>query len=262
MVSTPAPVPGHKLHAEHLAPVTGHDVGAIRPGGLAVLERRRLARSAGVFYLLVVLLGGFAHALRLQFYVPGDATATATNIAANAALLRYGFVADLAMATSMLVLVWTLHRVLRHVDASLAQAMGALVVVGVAITCLNMVSQLGAVLVASDPAYNAAFPGGQADGLVLLLMDLQHHGYLVAQIFFGLWLVPLGLLAYRSGLFPRILAAALILAAPAHLLEVAVAFLAPELAAPVSTFVVVPIVVVAELSMMLYLLIRGTASRS
>ena len=51
--------------------------------------------------------------------------------------------------------------------------------------------------------------------MVLLLLDAQHYGILVAQIFFGLWLVPLGYLAYKSGMFPRALGVTLIVGAPA-----------------------------------------------
>jgi hypothetical protein len=39
---------------------------------------------------------------------------------------------------------------------------------------------------------------------VLLLLDLHDHGYSIAGVFFGLWLLPLGYLAYRSRLFPRV----------------------------------------------------------
>ena len=57
--------------------------------------------------------------------------------------------------------------------------------------------------------------------MVLLLLDLQHHGYLVAQIFFGLWLFPLGLLAYRSGMFPRPIGVLLMAGAVSYRLDVA-----------------------------------------
>ena len=47
--------------------------------------------------------------------------------------------------------------------------------------------------------------------MVLLLLDTQHYGILIAQIFFGLWLVPLGYLAYKSsGMFPKWLGVLLI----------------------------------------------------
>ncbi len=48
----------------------------------------------------------------------------------------------------------------------------------------------------------AAFGAAGSNALVLLLLDLQHYVFLIAQIFFGLWLIPLGSLVVRSGMFP------------------------------------------------------------
>jgi hypothetical protein len=99
----------------------------------------------------VAVLGGWAHGyVRAQVYVPGDATATAQNVAECASLVRYGFVADLMQATLMLFVVLALYQLLRHVNRDVARAMVIFVVVSVAITCLNLVTQFGAVLVASD----------------------------------------------------------------------------------------------------------------
>jgi hypothetical protein len=88
-------------------------------------------------------------------------------------------------------------------------------------------------------------------------MDMQHNGFLVAQIFFGLWLFPLGWLAQRSGLFPRPLGVLLMGATVAYLIDVLLQFLAPGFAAVVSPIVVVPLVTVAEVSMAVYLAIKG-----
>jgi hypothetical protein len=52
---------------------------------------------------------------------------------------------------------------------------------------------------------------------LVLLLDTQHYGYLIAQIFFGLWLVPLGYLAYKSGSFPRALGVLLVVAGGCYL---------------------------------------------
>lgn len=217
----------------------------------------RLARTAGLFYLIVAILGGFAQIVRERVYVPNNPTATTDNVVASAQLVRLGFVADLVQATAMLVVVLTLYQLLKHVDAPLARAMLTFVVVSTAITCLNMVFQLGALLVATDPTYAAAFTGSSADSAVLLLLDLQHAGYLIAQIFFGLWLLPLGVLTLRSGMFPRALGVLLVAATPAYLLEVAMEFFAVDLASTVSAIVVMPVVILAEVSMLVYLLAKG-----
>ena len=66
--------------------------------------------------------------------------------------------------------------------------------------------------VATDSSYEAAFGTAGSNALVLLLLDLQHYGLLIGQVYFGLWLVPLGYLAYRSGMFPKALGVVLIVA--------------------------------------------------
>lgn len=217
----------------------------------------RLARTAGLYYLVVAITGGFAHMVRTQVYVPGDARASADNVVAHASLVRLSFAADLVDATVMVFLVLALFRLLQHVDRAAARLMVMLVVVFVAIMSLNMVNQLGALLVATEPAYLSGFGADGSQTLVLLLLELQHDGYLVAQIFFGLWLFPLGRLAYRSGLFPRPIGVALMIATVAYVVDVAMQFLAPADAAAVSGAVIVPIVVIGEVSMLVYLLVKG-----
>lgn len=159
---------------------------------------KRLARTAGMYYLVVAVLGAFAHLVHARIYVPDDAAASAENV---------------------------------------------------------MVHQLGAILVATDPA-NAAALGVQGSEALVLLLELQHNGYLIAQIFFGLWLFPLGLLAYRSRMFPRLLAQLLMVASAGYLLDVALQFLAPERAAVVSPGLVT-LFAVSEGSMLIHLLVRG-----
>ena len=219
--------------------------------------QKRLARTAGVYYLVVAVFGGFAHAVRTQVYVPGDATSTADNVVAHADLVRFSFAADLVQATFAIFLVMALYRLLRHVQPSIARAMVVFVVLQVGITCLNLVHQFGALMVATRSSYSSAFGEEGTDALVLLLMELQHNGYLVAQIFFGLWLFPLGLLAYRSGMFPRALGVILMLATGAYVVDTALQFLAPDVADVVSGPVLIPVVIVAEVWMMGYLLVKG-----
>ncbi|MGI8456928.1 MAG: DUF4386 domain-containing protein [Propionibacteriaceae bacterium] len=129
------------------------------------------------------------------------------------------------------------------------------VVVSVGIASVNMVHQLAALLVATTPAYATAFGPVGSDGVALLLMDLQHYGYLIAQLSW-VWLFVLGLLGYRSGMFPRPLALVLMLSTVSYMVDALLQFLGPGFAqtsAPV--FVVVE--TLSEVSLLLYLLIKG-----
>jgi len=217
----------------------------------------RLARTAGLYYLIVGIFGGFAEVVRVNVYVPNHAAMTVRNIVDHAALVKFSVVADLVQATFALFLVLALFRLLAHVHQGLARAMVVFVVVQVAVTCLNLVHQWAALQVATDPAYRSGFGGRGSSSLVLLLMDMHHIGYVIAQIFFGLWLFPLGLLAYRSAMFPRPLGVILMVATVAYLLDTVLQLTAPSVSDVVSPIAVVPLVTIAELWMVFYLLIKG-----
>lgn len=215
----------------------------------------RLARMAGLLYLVVAILGAFAQIVRVNVYEPGDAAATSANIVANSTLVRLSFAADLIQAMVWLVLAVTLYRLLAHAGRNVARAMVVFVAVSAAITCLNMVNQFGALLVATQSYYLTALGADSSHALVLLLMDLQHYGYLIAQ-FTWLWLFALGLLGYRSGMFPRWLSFLLMLGTVCYVVDALTRFLAPSLADTSAAIFVLP-EIICEVSLLAYLLIRG-----
>ena len=121
-----------------------------------------------------------------------------------------------------------LYLLLKDVHKNAARAMVVLVAIAATIMCLNEVFQFAALLVAGDASYVAAFGAAGSNALVLLLLDMHHYGFLIAQIFFGLWLVPLGYLAYKSGMFPKALGVVLIVAGVSYLVDMLAAFLVPD----------------------------------
>lgn len=218
---------------------------------------KRLARIAGLLYLVVAILGAFAVAyVSARVYVPGDAATTAANVVANSGLVRIGVVADLLQATAFAFVGMTLYLLLKHVNQSAASAMVILVAISVAIQCLNKVFQFGALLVATDGAYAGAFGAAGANAIVLLLLTIHNYGFLIAQIFFGLWLVPLGYLAYKSGMFPKVLGAVLIVGGASYLIDMLALFLVPDLGGSIHGFMAIP-PTIAEVWMLGYLLVKG-----
>ena len=222
---------------------------------------KRLARIAGVLYLLVGIFGGFAEGfVDPKLYVAGNAAATAGNVVWNSALLRVGVVSHLLDAVFFVFLAMTLYILLQHVHTSAARAMLVLVVVATGIITLNAVFQFEGLQVATHSTYAAAFGAAGSNALVLLLLDIQHYGTLAAQVFFGLWLVPLGYLAYESAMFPKWLGVVLIVGGACYLVDLLAAFLVPDVSTKIHTFVVIPCAI-AEISMVLYLLVVGVKTR-
>ena len=218
---------------------------------------KRLARIAGLFYLVVGIFGGFAEGfVDPTMYVAGNAAATAGNVVANAGLVRMGVVAHLVDGVFFALTAVALYLLLNHVHKHVARVMVLFVALAVGMICLNAVFQFEGLRVATDGSYSAAFGAAGSNALVLLLLDIQHYGTLAAQVFFGLWLAPLGYLAYKSGLFPKALGVVLVAATISYLLDVLAAFLVPDVATQIHPFLII-VPAIAEIWMVLYLLVKG-----
>jgi Domain of unknown function (DUF4386) len=228
---------------------------------------KRLARIAGVLYLAVGIFAAFAEDfVDLKMYAAGNAATTAGNVVANAGLVRLGVVADLFQATVWVFLAMTLSLLLKHVNKSAASTMVVLVAIGTGIVCLNAVFEFEGLRVATGAVNLAALGTAGSHALVLLLLDTQHYGTLIAGIFFGLWLVPLGYLTYKSsGMFPKWLGVLLIVGGVCSLVDLLALLLVPDFAQKITpdlpgthhTFVGVIPPAIAEISMILYLLVIG-----
>jgi hypothetical protein len=216
------------------------------------MTTKNFARVGGLLYLAVAIAGGFSEYVRTSNTVSGDAAATAANVVSHATLFQLAFAADLADLPLFLAVGIVMYVLFRPVNAPIALGMLVLNAVSVPIQALNMLNHAGALLVATQPQFTSV--GSPA--LVLLLLDLHRVGYLVAQIFFGLYLLPLGYLVYRSGYLPRSLGLILILGSVGYVVGVAVSFAAVGFESGVATYLGV-VGGVAELIFLLWLLVRG-----
>ncbi len=223
---------------------------------------KRLARIAGVFYLLVAIFGGFAEGfVDPKMYVAGDAAATTANVVANAGLVRIGVVAHLVDAVFFLLTAMALYLLLNHVHKNAARVMVAFVAVTAGMISLNAVFQFEGLQVATNGSHATALGAAGSQAIVLILLDIQHYGTLAAQVFFGLWLAPLGYLAYRSGMFPKVLGVVLVAAAVSYLADLLAAFLVPDIATKIHQFLII-LPIIGEVGMLAYLLVVGVKSAS
>lgn len=212
------------------------------------------ARLAGAWYLVLAICGGFAEfGVRQRLTVAGDAAATAENLLAHASLFRFGIVVELLGQVAFVLLVFALYDLLKVVHRRRAVAMVALVLIAVGLTALNMVNQAAALLVLDGGAWTAAFEPAQRQALATLFLDLHGFGYgVVAQVFFGLWLLPLGALIWQSGFVPKAVGGLVTLAGIGYLVDVVIAAMAPG-----TGFVLSEFTFVGELLLMGWLLVKG-----
>lgn len=221
--------------------------------------QRKAARIAGLLYLLVIIFGVFAEFfVRQSLIVPGDAAATANNIMASESLFRLGFVIDIIQGMCWLLLPLALYVLLKPVNKNFASLMVVIVLVGVAIQCLNMLNQFAPLLLLSGADYLKVFETNQLHALVMFFLNLHKYGYISAAIFHGLWLLPLGYLVFKSGYFPRILGVLLIIACFSFLVDFFGNFLLPNYANYEAVFLLIGLpAVIGEFSFCGWLLLKG-----
>lgn len=215
------------------------------------------ARVAGLLYISASAVGY----LRLIYIdnaliVSGNAAATANNIAAHESLFRWGIVSYLLASVLFLFVTLALYRLLEGVDRTLAILM--VILGGLMVTPLffvNAVTDAGALLFARGADFLSVFDKPQRDAFVVLFLNLHHNLDLADAIFWGLWLIPFGLLVYRSRFLPRFLGVWLMVGCFAYLALSFAGFLFPAYEEKV--FAIGTPFRIGELATMLWLVIRG-----
>src|SRR5207247_6221864 len=165
------------------------------------------ARVAGFLYLLLTI----AAPIRL-FYIPstlfvhGDATATASNIAAHQSLSRLGIVSDLISGTICIFLAVALYRLLKGVDQNLAVLM---VILGgvfpAAMDFFIVLNDAAALILVRGADFLSVFEKPQRDALAMLFLRMHDQELLAADIFWVLLLFSSAILLYRSHFLPPFL---------------------------------------------------------
>jgi hypothetical protein len=186
-------------------------------------------RFVGLLYVLVSIPGAFALVyVPSKLIVDGNATATASNIAASETLFRAGIACNLISQILFMWVALALYDLLKGVNQRHASLMLGLIVVSIPIALLNELNAIAALILVRGADFLSIFEKPQRDALAMLFLNLHSHGFGIAEIFWGLWLFPLGLLVYRSGFFPRILGVLLMARCFAYVVESLTPLLLPR----------------------------------
>jgi len=208
-----------------------------------VRTTKQQARHAGLLYLILGLLAPVG-----LLYVPGklivsgNAAATADNIRASEWLLR---------------VLYRLFKAVNETHARQLVILGALV--SVPIVFVNVLNEIAALALVSGAGYLSAFETPQLNALAYLFLHVHDQGITVVSIFWGLWLLPFGLLVIRSGFIPRVLGVLLLIAGTAYVVAAFATLVVPRYATLISQ-IALPFEV-AELPIIFWLLIWGARVR-
>jgi hypothetical protein len=213
-------------------------------------SNKKTARVAGLLYLLLALGTFFSFAVRGQLVVAGDMAETLRRVASSEALFRLAIVGDLIGQTAFALLAPVLYWLFKPVDKVKATVLAILILVPIPIA-LGALQNLYALL-------PLAHAGADAQARAATLLDSHAGGIIVAGFFWGLWLIPFGLLAWQSRFLPRVLGVLLVLGSIGYLLKSIADVLVPGNPA-IASIVSICIIVssIAEVAMVLWLLIVG-----
>jgi hypothetical protein len=221
------------------------------------MSNKKMARIAGLLYLVVIATGLFAEVfVRQALRVPGDAVATAHNIQASGMLYRWGFVADLFNFIVGLPGVMIMYVLFRPVNKYFISLAMFFVVIQTAIIAVNLVNHASPLLLLSNAQYLQSFQPNQLAALSMHSLNLQVQGYAIGLVFFGFYCLIIGGLIFKSTLIPKLVGILYAIAGLSYLANSFILFLSKDFSNPWFVYIAIP-AFIGELSLCLWLLIMG-----
>ncbi len=221
-------------------------------------DNKKTARLTGILYLLVIICAGFSQGyVRGTLFVPGDAETTLANIVASEGLFRLGLTTDLIAFLLDAVIAILLYQLLMGVNKTFAIIAAVFrLLAHPAIASLNLLNHYMAIEAATSGGYLSALGMEQQETWTMLFLQAHNYGYLLAGAFFGTHCLLLGILLYRSNLFPNIFGILMVLAAFGYLIETFGNIMIPG-NEPLLANIVGFSAAIGEVSLTFYLMIKG-----
>lgn len=192
------------------------------------ISHRRVALTAAIGLLLMAVLAPLAHFGVLQnLFVSGDAAATVENIIASGGLFRLA-IATLLVVTFLDILVaWALYVLLKPVNETLALLVGWLRLAAPAVFAVALANLLDVAKLLGTAEPSVLGPD-QAGAQVMASIASFGNGWDMSLAIFGLHLVGLGYLLFKSVDFPRFLGVLVVVAGGGYLADTFARILVPD----------------------------------
>jgi len=218
---------------------------------------KKRARVAGLLYLLLAITSVFGLIyVPSKIIVPQDTLATVHNIIASEVLFRLGILSNLIYLIVFIFLVQAFYNLFKEVNTKQASLMVSLVLVAIPVAFLNELNQVAVLILLNGDGFMQVFETKQLHALVRMFLNLYEYGNFMVTIFWGLWLIPLGLLVIKSRFIPRILGFLLIIGCSGYVVSGFTFLLSPHYGRIVFPIATIPSAI-SEFSMILWLLIKG-----
>ncbi|MBV6442397.1 MAG: hypothetical protein EPGJADBJ_04111 [Saprospiraceae bacterium] len=224
----------------------------------ADMDLRKTARLAGFLYLILALSGFCIFAYVQPKLLAGtDAAATANSMLANEFLFRMSKAAGVVTNILFVIIVLLLYRLLKQVNEHQAKLMVALVIIFIPVAFTGDALEMTALNIFKGNILQS-FPTEQAQDIGMTIIKISQYSAQMLTVYWGLWLMPLGWLVYKSGFIPRIFGILLIVNGLGYIIHCFTFILFPELLKTVLKFIY-PTYFTGEIPFILWLLIKGVS---
>ena len=200
---------------------------------------RQLARIAGALYLINILGGAFAIGFIPAMLFSADPETSAANISAHQLLYRSGLAAHVVVTVTNVPLAMIFYELFKIVNRRVALLAAFFILVATAIEAGSLVNEFAPLVLLGD-GLGTDLPAAQLEVLAALHSHLADVSYTIYTVFFGLDILCLSYLVFRSRFLPRAIAVLLALDALAYLVYSFTDFLAPGSAAQLTPWIQLP----------------------
>jgi len=215
--------------------ITTHTTITERPN--TDIPQRKVALIAGLGLLVMAILASLVQFGVLEnLIVPADPATTVENITASAGLFRAGIAAFLVVIMLDILLAWAFYILLRTVDSGLALLTAWLRLAFAAIFGYALVNLIDVAQLVSGSEGVALQPAQLQTQVMSSIASFDNGWTGIALAIFGLHLLGLGFLLFRSAYFPRFLGILVVIAGGGYLIDSFGKILIPNYALNIAAF--------------------------
>ena len=225
-----------------------------------LIETKKIARIAGLWYLVLAIGSGYSWMYISKTFIIENATLTVENILKSESQYITSIIFSIVGQIAFIVLALTLSRLFKTVNQIQARLMLTLVLISVSVMFVNIIFQTSSLVLVNKPNYFKGFTDTQISDLATMFLHLNIIGVYIVDIFWGLWLLPLAFLTYKSDLFPKIIAIVLVISGIAYIVDSLSFIINQDIHNVLRNYLSIP-EALGEVVMLLWLLIKGVSNR-
>jgi len=216
----------------------------------------KTARFAGILYFIFAVLGIYVFMyVQPKIMVRNDAAGTLNNMVTHEFLYRTSLVANVITDILFIAVALILYRLLKHVNINQARMMVVIVLISIPIALMGDILEITALGMIKGGTLSS-FQEDQARQIAFMLVKISSTSGQMLTLPWGLWLLPLAYLVYKSGFIPKIFGILLLINGLGYVINNFFFLLLPDLQPTVVQYIF-PTYFMGELPFIFWLLIKG-----